>query len=247
MRTAFSRSPVLMLLCAMALLLGGCTNYKSLTFRVVDLESREPIGGAVVTIEQGVGDAPFGPKTHTGTTDPSGITKVIAADMPFVSVTAEAHGFLTERLRLVRPHLQGSVETASIGAVERLNDTEYEIRLLRGVQPVITLVVPEEYTGTIDLEYSATDDWEPGQRRFVVTVVDGVAELPSAPALDVAHRFQARRTTGETIPGPLGSWEDKESLRSGIRLRGPIDGVRVPIYVIGDLERFRRVMNAMYR
>lgn len=245
MRHALRFTPVLLSL--LVVLLGGCTNYRTLSFRVVDLESREPIADAMIVVEQGAGDAPFGPKTHKGSTNSDGVAKVIAADKPFVAVNADAGSYLGERFRILNPHGDPVVESTCVGTVEMLNDSEYEVRLLKGPQTVVTLIVPDNFAGTVTLEYGATDDWEPGDRRFDVVVEDRIAKLPATPALDVAHRFEARRASGERIAGPLGSWEDTEPLRSQVRLRGPVDGVRIPVYVIGDLDRFRTVMNAMYK
>jgi len=247
MHATSRRLLMLMLLSACVLSLGACTSYRQISFRVVDLETREPIEGATVTVEQGVGDPPFGPKTHSGETDHNGIAKVVAANKPFVAVGTQAAGFVGERVRLISPHHEGRIESVHVGTAEKINDSEYELRLLRGVESVVVLVLPDDFEGRIHLDYGQTDEWEPGQRRFRVDVVDGVARLPAAPALDVVHRFEARRASGGRIPGPLGSWEDTEPLRSQTRLRGSVDGVRVPVYVVGDLERFRRVMNAMYR
>jgi len=234
-------------LAALALLLTGCTVTKSLSFQVLDLESGEPIAGARVLIEQGTGDPPFGPKTTSSTTDERGQTLVSAQNHPFVAATVSAPGYISERLRIFDPHGLARPEPAFVGTVEQIDRRSFEVRLLSGPVSVVTLIVPDGYEGAIDLDYRATDEWEPGQRGFMVRIVDGRIALPAAPALDVAHRFEARRSTGERIPGPIGSWEDSEPLRSQIRLRGPVDGVRVPVYVIGDLERFKRVMSAMYR
>lgn len=245
MRHAFRL--IVALVPAIAVLLTGCTNYRSLSFRVVDLETREPIAGATIVVEQGLGDPPFGPKTHDGTTDADGVAKVLAADKDFVAVNADAGAYLGERFRILNPHKNPAVESTHVGTVEMLNDSEYEVRLLKGPQTVVTLIVPDNFAGSIRLEYGATDNWEPGDRRFNVVVEDRVAKLPASPALDVAHRFEARRASGQRIAGPLGSWEDTEPLRSQVRLRGPVDGVRIPVYVIGDLERFKSVMNAMYK
>lgn len=233
-------------LAALALLLTGCTVTKQLGFQVVDLESGEAISGATVMIEQGTGDPPFGPKTSTATTDERGQTLVSAESHPFVAATVSAPGYIAERLRIADPHGDARPEPAFIGTVEQTDRRGFEVRLLRGPEAVVTLIVPEGYEGAIDLDYSATDEWEPGQRGFMVNIEEGRAALPAAPALDVAHRFEARRAGGERIPGPIGSWDDSEPLRSQTRLRGSIDGVRVPVYVIGDLERFKRVMSAMY-
>lgn len=228
-------------------LIGGCTTYRQFSFRVVDLETRQPVPGATVVVEQGIGDPPFGPKTHRADTDDQGIAKVIVANQPAVAVGVRAPGFVGERIRIRSPHHQPLAEPAHIGTAELLNDTEIELRILAGVESIVYLIVPDDFEGFIALEYAATSDWEPGQRRFRVEVVDGVAALPAAPALDVAHRFEARRASGDRIPGPLGSWETTQPMRSQIRLRGPVDGVRVPFYVIGDYDRFDRVMNAMYQ
>lgn len=244
----FTLRPLAALLAlGLVLTLTGCTNYRTLSFRVVDLETREPIPGATVIVEQGTGDPPTGPKTHRAATDADGVAKVIAADKPFVAVNVDAGAHLGERFRIRTPHATPEIDSPFVGTVAMLNDSEYEVRLLKGPQTVVTLIVPNDFTGPIDLRYAETDGWEPGDRRFAIVVEGGVAALPAAPALDVAHRFEARRASGERIPGPLGSWEENQPLRSQTRLRGPIDGVRVPMYVIGDLELFRRVMSAMYR
>jgi hypothetical protein len=229
-----------------ASLLTGCTSYRTLSFQVVDLESREPIQNAKLVIEQGTGDPPFGPKTAQATTDENGIAKLKAADEPYVAINAEAAGYVGERFRVLTPHATPEADSPFVGTVERTNPMEFEVRLLGGPQAIVTLVVPDDFAGAIELEYGATDDFEPGDRRFTVYVEDGTAMLPASPALDVAHRFDARRVSGERLAGPLGSWEETEPLRSQTRLRGPVDGVRVPVYVIGDLARFQRVMRAMY-
>lgn len=229
-----------------ATLLTGCTSYRTLSFRVVDLESREPIADAKLVIEQGTGDAPFGPKTAQTRTDGNGAAKLKAADEPFVAVSAEALGYIGERFRVTTPHSTPQVDAPFVGTVERTSPNEFEVRLLSGPQALVTLVVPDDFAGVIELEYGATDDFEPGARRFTVYVENGTALLPASPALDVAHRFDARRVSGQRLGGPLGTWEENEPLRSQVRLRGPVEAVRAPMYVIGDLDRFRRVMRAMY-
>lgn len=238
---------VMALLATSVLVLCGCAVTKQIDLRVVDLESGEAISGATVRIEQGAGDVPYGPKVHENSSDESGAASVGAEDEPFVAISVSAPGYVAERFRIMDPHGEGAAQPEFIGTVVRTGHRAYEVRLLRGPQAVVTLIVPDEFEGAINLEYRATDDWETGQRGFVVRVEEGHAALPASLALDVAHRFEARRASGDRIPGPIGSWDESQPRRSQIRLRGPIDGVRIPMYVIGDLERFRRVMGQMYR
>src|SRR5690606_37573513 len=121
MRHAFRLLAVLIPLAA--ILLGGCTNHRSLSFRVVDLETREPIADASIVVEQGQGDPPWGPKKHDGTTDANGVAKVLAADKPFVAVNADAGAYLGERFRILNPHGDPLVESTCVGTVEMLNDS----------------------------------------------------------------------------------------------------------------------------
>jgi len=237
---------VMALLANAVWLLGGCAVTKQIGLRVVDLESGAPISGAAVRIEQGAGDVPYGPKTHETLSDDSGAASVGAEDQSFVAIRVSAPGYVAERFRISDPHNEGSAQSTCVDTVERTGHRAYEVRLLRGPEATVTLVVPDDFEGAIDLEYRATDGWEPGQRSFTVRVQDRRAALPAAPALDVAHRFEARRASGERIPGPIGSWDESQPRRSQVRLRGPIDGVRIPVYVIGDFERFERVMRQMY-
>ncbi len=227
-------------------LLGGCAVTKQIGLRVIDLETGEPIPAATVRIEQGAGDVPYGPKIFQTQTDDTGSASVGAEDKPFVAIGVGAPGYVGQRFRITDPHGSAAVQITSVDTVEQIGPREYEVQLLRGPEAVITLIVPNEYQGVIELDYRATDDWETGQRVFSVIVEDGRAMLPAAPALDIAHRFEARRANGERLEGPIGSWDDTQPRRSQIRFRGPIDGVRIPVYVVGDLERFKRVMRQMY-
>src|SRR5437762_8416454 len=222
----------------------GCYSYRTITAKVVDAETGQPISGAVVRTDYNQGLWHVAPSTSRGVTGTNGTTRIrVAKDPNGIPISPEADGYLDYWGDGVYP--DGRPYSTPYTELPRWPFDAVTLSLYAEPAPQVVLIVPDGYTGPIPVGtgYGKRGNPWPGRRIFEVPWKPGrtvsLRDLPQmngSPLTVTSVRYASGRdlpfgiprTEGIAwwrMPGGLfiGSWEERHELHRAVAGAGNTD------------------------
>lgn len=228
------------LLTCLLLALGGCHFHRTIEVRVVDIETRKPIPGALVETRYQQFFDFFPPRGGQYEADVDGVAKVRVArnwqDRAFLRCTVTGYAaaeYLTAEGSQIEPGLPPEIDIYA----RRGNTEPYPAKLViekwRLPEVKVIVVVPKNHRGPIEVGWEPRKliELQPGERTVTLFVRDGVATpLPLTRPIMASylpHTWTYRFDDGTEIPDQISPARQRRLDDSAVAVRR-IEAVAIP-------------------
>lgn len=216
-----------LLACVWIALAAGCHSYRTVDVQILDIETRQPIAGAVVSTQYWLFMDLAPPPTREDVSDSEGKVRIKIARgwENRVRLSCEARDYapgeyITPGGSRIAPGMPPVTET-HLRSTER-NDwpSAMVIEKWRSPWPTFAVIVPADYRGPIRIEIDNQKvvDLAPGQRRVELHVTDGVLRVPLTRPILIgfsANDWEFAYADGRAIPSALRSYRDPDRKLAG--------------------------------